>query len=189
MDPEKIIHKFYRPGSKAYKIILKHGRCVAEKSLDIAENLGLKTSSIKFIHEAAMLHDIGVFLTHAPSIGCFGGSPYICHGFLGRKLLDELGFPKHGLVAERHTGSGITADNIRKNSLPLPCRDMVPLSIEEKIICFADKFYSKNPEKEGIEKTIPEIIQELAAIDATQAKRFADLKEELLPGMQENYKL
>ncbi len=184
MDPEKIIHKFYSPGSKAYGIILRHGRCVAEKSLDIAENLGLEKSSLKFVHEAAMLHDIGIFLTRAPSIGCFGSSPYICHGFLGRKLLDELGFPEHGLVAERHTGSGITADNIRKNSLPLPCRNMVPLSIEEKIICFADKFYSKNPGKEGVEKTIPEIIKELAVIDATHAERFAALAGEMLPGRQ-----
>ena len=154
---------------------------MAKKSLDIAKSLGLKKSSMEFIHEAAMLHDIGIFLTHAPTIGCFGSSPYICHGFLGRKLLDKLGFPEHALVAERHTGAGITADNISINSLPLPCRDMIPLSIEEKIICFADKFFSKSPDKKGIEKTIPEIINELTAIDATQAKRFADLKKELLP--------
>ncbi len=181
MNPEKIIRKYYSKEPKACEILLNHGKCVAEKSLYIAEHLGLENSNMEFIHEAAMLHDIGIFLTNAPSIGCFGTSPYICHGFLGHKLLNSLGFPKHALVAERHTGSGITADNIRTNSLPLPCRDMVPLSIEEKIICVADKFYSKKPEKAGIEKSIPEIIKELASIDESHSKRFMAWAEELLP--------
>ncbi len=172
MNPEIVIHKFYEPGSKACDILLRHGKCVADKSLEIAQNIGLENSGMKFVQEAAMLHDIGIFLTHAPSIGCFGSLPYICHGFLGRELLDGLGFPRHGLVAERHTGAGITADNIRVNSLPLPCRDMVPLTVEEKIICMADKFYSKSSENPETEKTIPEIVDELAAIDKTHAERF-----------------
>ncbi len=181
MNPEKLISRFYSPGSKAFKVLLDHGRCVAEKSTAIAVNMGLKGASLKFINEAAMLHDIGIFLTDAPSIGCFGCSPYICHGFLGRNLLDGLGFPKHALVAERHTGAGITANNIITNSLPLPCRDMVPLSIEEKIICIADKFYSKSGEQAGKEKSIDEIIEGLAVVDATHAERFLVWVEEFFP--------
>jgi len=41
------------------------------------------------------------------------------------------GYPKHGLVCERHTGTGITLEMIIKNNLPLPHRDMVPVSMEE----------------------------------------------------------
>jgi uncharacterized protein len=101
---------------------------------------------LKFIEEAAMLHDIGIFLTDQPEIGCHGDKPYVCHGYLGREILEREGFPKHGLVCERHIGIGISLKDIDEKNLPLPRRDMVPVSIEEQIICFADKFFSKNPD-------------------------------------------
>ena len=51
--------------------------------------------------------------------------------------------PKHALVAERHTGTGITMDQVIREHLPIPIRDYCPISLEEKIVCYADKFYSK----------------------------------------------
>ena len=93
-----------------------------------------------------MLHDIGIFMTASPKIGCFGDAPYVCHGFLGRELLDKEGLdPTFGLVAERHTGAGICLETIQRHNLPLPRRDMVPITPAEKIICCADKFFSKTP--------------------------------------------
>ena len=91
-----------------------------------------------------MLHDIGIAQCDAPSIYCKGTEPYIRHGVIGRQILEEAGLPRHALVCERHTGSGITAEEIRERYMPLPCRDMLPISIEEKAICYADKFYSKS---------------------------------------------
>ena len=96
-----------------------------------------------FIEEAAMLHDIGIFLTDAPDIQCFGTHPYICHGYLGADLVRKEGFPRHALVCERHTGAGLSLQDIEEQNLPVPHRDMLPVSLEEEIICFADKFFSK----------------------------------------------
>ena len=90
-----------------------------------------------------MLHDIGIFETQAPSICCFGTEPYICHGLLGGKLLRQEGFPRHARVCERHTGTGITREMIEKQNLPLPHEDFVPVTLEEQLICYADKFYNK----------------------------------------------
>ena len=59
-------------------------------------------------------------------------------------MLENEGLPRHALVCERHTGSGLTVDDIRNQNLPLPLRDMTPHSIEEKLVCYADKFYSKS---------------------------------------------
>ena len=74
-----------------------------------------------------MLHDIGIIKTRAPAIGCTGDSPYICHGYLGREMLDRFGLdPSYGLVAERHTGAGITLDNILAADLPLPPKGYGP---------------------------------------------------------------
>ncbi len=113
-------------------------------------------------------------------IGCTGEHPYICHGFLGRQILDQEGLPQaFGKVAERHTGAGISLANIVSNCLPLPHRDMVPKTLEEKIICCADKFYSKSPKKKNQPMTVESIIQSLGKISKEHARRFALWAEEL----------
>ena len=79
---------------------------------------------------------------------------YICHGYLGAELVRKEGFPKHALVCERHTGAGLSLQNIIQQDLPVPHREMTPVSLEEQIICFADKFFSKSKldHEKGIEK-------------------------------------
>jgi uncharacterized protein len=146
LNPLNIIGKYYAPGSLAYQILIDHSEMVSEKALKIAARTRHLHPDEQFIREAAMLHDIGIFLTNEPRIGCFGDKKYICHGFLGRQILESEGFPKHALVCERHVGVGITEEDIERKNLPLPKRGMMPVSLEEKIICFADKFFSKNPE-------------------------------------------
>jgi uncharacterized protein len=179
MNPLSIIEQFYEPGTSLYQTLVHHSRVVAKKSLAIAQSLdlpglNLKKLDLKFIEHAAMLHDIGIFMTRARSLGCIGENPYICHGYLGRKLLDEQGLSKEfGLVCERHTGAGITKENIEKNNLPLPARDMVPITIEEKIICVADKYHSKSPKKKDAIITTADIIQELGNISQDHADRFS----------------
>ena len=139
-----IIAKYYKPRSKAYKILVTHCNVVTEKALKIAQNHKELLPDIAFIQEASMMHDIGIFKTNAPYLYCFGEYPYICHGYLGCELLVAEGYPDHALVCERHTGIGITTEEIVASRLPLPLRDFVPVSVEEQIICFADKFFSKS---------------------------------------------
>ncbi|HKK90895.1 MAG TPA: HDIG domain-containing protein [Desulfobacteraceae bacterium] len=179
MEPAEIIRKFYPPGSKGYEVLIRHSESVAEKSLAIADHNSRLNPDREFIHQAAMLHDIGIFKTDAPDIGCFGSAPYICHGVLGGALLQEMGLEPHALVSERHTGAGITAENIETNGLPLPCREMVPLTLEEKIVCVADKFFSKSPGQSGREKSMEEIVQGLEKTDPSHARRFLLMAEEL----------
>lgn len=144
MKPMDIIAKYYKPRSKAYKILVTHCNVVTEKALKIAQNHKELLPDIAFIQEASMMHDIGIFKTNAPYLYCFGEYPYICHGYLGCELLVAEGYPDHALVCERHTGIGITTEEIVASRLPLPLRDFVPVSVEEQIICFADKFFSKS---------------------------------------------
>ena len=179
MDPLAVIEKFYTPGTKRYQVLVEHSRIVTEKSLEIASNLTHLKPDIEFIKKAAMLHDIGIYLTRAQSIDCNGKEPYVCHGYLGKKLLDEHGLPpEYGLVCERHTGAGITKENILSNNLPLPQRDMVPISLEEKIICAADKYHSKNPKYADKKITTTQIIEDLGKISKDHARRFSIWIEE-----------
>ncbi|WDN90216.1 uncharacterized protein BuS5_03187 [Desulfosarcina sp. BuS5] len=156
-DPVEIIKKFYDPDTKTYKILLQHGKYVAQKALEVAAGIMHLNPDLNFISEAAMLHDIGICMTNAPALGCTGKYNYLCHGYLGREMLTKIGLPKHGLVCERHIGVGIKMQDIKRQKLPLPERNMVPISLEEKIIAFADKFFSKNSMMYAKEKSVQEI--------------------------------
>jgi uncharacterized protein len=174
MDPMVIIEKFYPPGSALNRILVDHSRQVAEKSLEIAGKLADPELDLNFIKNAAMLHDIGIFLTASQSIGCTGNAPYICHGVLGRALLDSEGLdPAYGRIAERHTGAGICLDTIIRHNLPLPRRDLVPVTLTEKIICCADKFFSKTGPARHQPRTIRQILEDLSALDPASAHRFS----------------
>lgn len=170
MDIQAIIDKYYKKGTKLYDIYMSHVTDVTKKSLLIVQNHPELAVDVRFIEEAGMLHDVGIFLTKAPHIACEGSYPYICHGYLGRQLLIEDGYPKHGLVCERHTGTGLSLETIINRKLPLPHRDMRPQSLEEKIICFADKFFSKS--QLGKEKPLKKIRQSLADHGSHQVEVF-----------------
>lgn len=170
MNPFDIIDHYYKKGSDLYNTLVTHSRDVTDKALAIAKKHPELNIDETFVEEAGMLHDIAISLTNTPSIGCNGIAPYICHGYLGRELLEELGYPKHALVCERHTGTGIRLEEILIKNLPLPHRDMLPISIEEQVICFADCFFSKS--QLGREKTVEEIRKGLAKFGTESVEKF-----------------
>lgn len=172
MRPIQILLDFYPSSSKTFELLLVHGRCVAAKALSIAQNLPALNLDTPFIEEASLLHDIGIFLTHSPDIGCTGIHPYVCHGYLGRALLEKRGFFRHALVCERHVGVGLSEADIDRGKLPLPRRDMRPVSIEEEIICYADKFFSKSGSGNGKEKPMADILLGLAPYGRDKVDRF-----------------
>ena len=142
-DIDKIIEKYYNKDSDLYTTLMTHSTQVMNKALEIAKKKKELMLDTNFIAEAAMLHDIGIFKCYAPRIHCVGAHHYIEHGYLGADLLRAEGMPRHALVCERHTGVGLSREMIAKGKLPLPDRDMLPQSLEEQLICYADKFYSK----------------------------------------------
>lgn len=144
MDYQKVIDKYYPEDNKLKSILLTHSQSVAEKALQIGYSHPELNLDLNFLREAAMLHDIGIFKCDAPGIQCFGTEPYICHGFIGGQLMRAEGFPRHARVCERHTGTGITLKEIIRQNLPLPHQDFLPETMEEQVICYADKFYSKS---------------------------------------------
>lgn len=175
MDITGIFPQFYAGNHELLATVTIHSECVARKALSCA---GARDIDIdrEFVLEAAMLHDIGVVKCNAPSIHCFGTLPYICHGVEGRTMLDSLGMPRHALVCERHTGAGLTVDDIISQHLPLPHRDMCPISVEEKLICYADKFFSKSGALTE-EKPIGKVIAQMKAHGKDSLERFLRLHE------------
>lgn len=143
MEPLLIIKKYFDESSDAYRILVDHSISVAKLAVSMAKAHPELNLDIQFVEEAAMLHDIGIVKTAAESLDCYGDEPYICHGVLGAEILRSEGLERHALVCERHTGTGLSLSYIVEHGLPIPPRDMLPVSLEEKLICYADKFFSK----------------------------------------------
>jgi len=172
MDPLELLAQYYDPQSTAFKILVEHGRLVAKKALAAARRVPDLKPDLGFIEAAAMLHDIGIIETRSPGFGCYGKHPYICHGVLGSALLKKKGHTELALVCERHVGVGISQADIRQQRLPLPERNMIPVSIEEQIICYADKFFSKNGNGRSVEKPLTKIIDNLSRYGREKVRRF-----------------
>lgn len=176
MDYQKIIDKYYPAGSPLRDIYMRHCRQVADLALEIACRKNLEIAPVD-IEAAAMLHDIGVFLTDADGIHCHGTEPYIMHGILGAQLLRREGVPEHiAAVAERHTGAGITAADIKAMSLPMPPGDYMPRTLLERLVCYADKFYSKSGDMQR--KPLERVRASMCRLGVVTAARFEALHAE-----------
>lgn len=130
MDYLSIIDKYYPADDELRRILMIHSRQVADRCLAIVAKHKELPVDVQFMEEAAMLHDIGIYRCDAPGIHCHGTEPYLRHGPIGGEILRAEGFPRHARVAERHTGTGLPGYE--------------PETLEEQIICYADKFYSKS---------------------------------------------
>lgn len=177
MNYQDIIDKYYPAGSPLRDIYMRHCRSVANLAIEIADRKALETDRNE-IEEAAMLHDLGIFLTDAPGIECHGSEPYILHGVIGARLLRENGMPERDArVAERHTGAGIDKNEIIAQGLPLPPDgNFMPATQLERLICYADKFYSKSGDMKR--KPMEKVLASMKRISQGSFERFLKLKEE-----------
>lgn len=176
MNYQSVIDKYYPAGTRRRDIYMLHSRQVADKALSIARSKNFSVN-LSTVEAAAMLHDIGIFLTDAPSIDCHGAEPYLRHGLLGAELLRSEGVDEEiASVAERHTGVGLTVEDIRERSLPVPEGDYTPRTLLERLICYADKFYSKNADMK--EKTLEQVRASMAKLSPESLERFEALHRE-----------
>ena len=170
MDYQSIIDEYYPSENELRRILMVHSRQVADRCLLIASKHPELRLDREFLEEAAMLHDIGIYRTNAPGIQCFGTEPYIRHGLIGGQILREKGWERHARVCERHTGTGLTAWDIEQQQLPLPHEDFMPEVLEEQVVCYADKFYSKT--RPGSERTVVEAMRALEKFGWDGIRRF-----------------
>jgi uncharacterized protein len=173
MDPLALLAQHHPPGTLTHRILLNHGREVAALATAVAHRLGRhQPVDAVFVNEAAWLHDIGIGLTNTPRLGCSGSAPYLAHGILGAELLRAAGLPRHALVSERHIGVGLTIADIEQQRLPLPRRDMIPRSVEEEIVAYADLFFSKTPDGPGGPRSAAEVRAKLGRFGAAKVLIF-----------------
>ena len=194
MDYQAIIDRYYPSDDDLRQLLMKHSRQVADRCLSISDHHPELPVDRQFLEEAAMLHDIGVRWCDAPAIFCHGTEPYIRHGVIGAALLRKEGWERHARVCERHTGTGITRQQILEQQLPLTLPPLPtdgeqqpyegaspypagtitspyePVTLEEQLVCYADKFYSKS--KPDRQFSVAEVAEGLERFGHDGVERF-----------------
>ena len=127
---KELFDKYYPEDNKLRRLLIKHSRDVADKALGVVDAHPDLHLDRQFVEDGALLHDIGIFMTDAPGIHCHGSRPYIEHGRIGGEILRQEGYEALARVCERHTGTGLPGYE--------------PETLEEQVICYADKFFSKS---------------------------------------------
>ena len=181
IEPLEIIGHFYPEDTPLRHLLLKHSMQVRDKALSIMKAMPNQGAVIDegIVRNGAMLHDIGIMQCHAPKILCMGEKPYISHGVCGAEMLRAYGrdngvdLEAYARICERHTGSGITADEIVAARMPLPVRDYLPETMEEKLVCLADKFFSKSGDMK--EESPEQVRAELSRFGEGSLSRFNEM--------------
>jgi len=147
--------------------LIKHSIAVSEVSIILALALRERGYDIdlELVKMGGLLHDVGRVKTHS-----------VRHGYLGGRLLRTMGVDERiARIAERHVGGGISKKETQR--LNLPQKEYVPETLEEKVVCFADKIVEMDcviP----LEKTLEKFREKLGN-DSDSVKRLIELKDEL----------
>lgn len=109
--------------------VIRHVEAVSALAVEIAEACRKRGFNVdlQLVEIGGLLHDIGRAKTHS-----------VHHAVLGVDIARSLGLPEPVVsIIKRHVGGGITAKEAQK--LGWPQDIYVPLTLEEKIVSYADK--------------------------------------------------
>jgi len=115
------------------KNVIAHSKKVRGIALEVASELMRNgyVVDVELVERGALLHDIGRSVTHG-----------LEHGYFSGKILRKEGEEEVARIAERHVLGGISKNEAEK--MGLPAKEYIPQTLEEKIVCYADKFSDRN---------------------------------------------
>ena len=147
--------------------VVEHCRTVATAAqvlVDAFRSRGLEVDE-KAVAAGAMLHDIG-----RSKVQTFR------HGLEGAEIVQREGVDKEVVeIVRRHVGAGISPGEAK--SLGLPPFDYIPRTVEERIVCFADKMVDSTRVR-PFEKEVQRFVAKGHDVDRLRALK-RNLEEEL----------
>jgi uncharacterized protein len=172
-DEIRALHEKYAPTREAFALVHTHCEIVCLIAEGLADGAGL---DVDLVRAGALLHDIGVYRLY-DAAGELDHSQYLRHGVLGHELLAGEGFAEALCrFCSRHTGVGISRDDVRRHRLPLPVADYHAESGEERLVMYADKFHTKTDPPSFL--TADSYAADIGRFGADKAAAFASLRGE-----------
>ncbi|MGD6935016.1 MAG: HDIG domain-containing metalloprotein [Candidatus Bathyarchaeia archaeon] len=141
--------------------VIAHCQAVASLALEIAEKFKAKNYPVNLalVEAGALLHDLGRSKTHS-----------VQHAFEGMKLAQAEGLPEEVIcIIKRHVGAGITDEEAQW--LGWPKDNYIPQSLEEKIVCYADKCIGSD-QRIPVEATIRQLHEQKLGDAAERVRKL-----------------
>jgi uncharacterized domain HDIG len=165
------LHEKYAPNREILETILVHSQINWEIAQQLIEHNNLDVDK-DLVHIGCLVHDIGCYKLVDRNGIRQKGKQGLTHGILGAEILADEGYSQEiQRFASHHTGMGLTKEEIAERKLPLPHRDFVPQTDEEKLVSYVDKFHSKDPQFNSFEYQR----RKMAEFGERSVKAFDDL--------------
>ena len=143
------LHKKYATNQKDFDSIWGHCQIVWEIAQRCAENTDQEVD-MDVLRNVCLLHDIGAYpFMHQRKGGGKDKWLYPLHSLLGSAILwgeKNEKIPEVVYDSVRtHNLMGLTKEEIEANDFPMGYHDQTPMSVEGLILCYADRYHSKDP--------------------------------------------
>lgn len=76
-------------------------------------------------------------------------------------------------MCERHTGTGLSKEQVLANGWNIPVKDFYPETKEEQLVCFADKFFSKTKFLE-VPRSYEQVVESMAKISEESVRKVKE---------------
>jgi len=175
------LHKKYAPTQDAFELVFTHSKIVSEVAVLLLAAKNYPELDVEFVKVGCLLHDIGVYKLYKD--GVLDKSNYIMHGIEGYEVLKSEGFDEAICrIASHHTGVGLTKQEIKLRSLPLPHEDFLAETQEERLVMYADKFHSKTPRFNSFDSYLNYVVK----LGEGNGAKFQELAEEFgIPSLED----
>ncbi len=141
MNKIEKLHRKYAKNEILFNLVYEHCQVVTEIAIWCAENID-EPVDLDLLKTSCLLHDIGSYGFLNDS---FDRKYYVQHAILGSKILEAEGYSEELCsIVETHVVLGLTKDEIEENGMKLPLKDYTPKTIEARILCYADRFHTKD---------------------------------------------
>jgi uncharacterized protein len=176
----KDLHQKYKAGDFPdlyFDLIWTHSDIIRKIALRIADELEKKRNikvDRELIEIGSMVHDIGYYQCFDDELNVDCKVKPILHGFQGAEILKKENLPKSWqrfcLV---HSATGFTKEDIEREHMPVQIDDYLPITIEEEIVTYADKFHTKYPAFDSYDN----LINRIGKFDPDRKVRFVTLSK------------
>ena len=144
--------------------VMSHCKAVAKLAVKTAKTLKERGFDVDVgvVEVGALLHDIGRSKTHS-----------VDHVIVGAEIVKTAGMPDSVVaIIKRHVGGGITTTEAK--SLGWPDDNYMPVTLEEKVVSYADKLVETTDERVPIEETISKFQARGLTASAERVRKIHD---------------
>ncbi|PRX92265.1 HD domain-containing protein [Allonocardiopsis opalescens] len=171
----RALHERHAPTRAAFDLVHTHCRIVCAVAEQLMGRGAAPGVDAALVRAGCLLHDIGVYRLYDAS-GALDRARYVRHGLLGHELLRGEGLPEALCrFCSCHTGMGLSAEDVRRQRLPIPVGDYLPRTAEEELVMYADTFHSKADPPVFVSAAA--YAASVARFGADKAARFAALRK------------